>query len=107
MWSFVNNAKRVFLLQKNGLDKDRITMHTGSRGIETLGVIDRVNGVDNRHVWDDERCDKIGGTEGTMFPPHIKDDTSNPLYVYSKDMCRKIPFHFTEKVITYGIPSLR
>lgn len=99
--------KRAFLLQKNGIDKDRITIHTGSRGIETLGMIDRVNGMDNRHIWDDERCDKIDGTDGSMFPPHMIDDLSNILYVYSKDICRNIPFHFTEQVTTYGIPSLR
>lgn len=82
-------------------------MHTGTRDIQTLGVIDRVNGKDNRHIWDDERCDKIGGTDGSMFPPNLIKDTSQPLYVYSKDICRKIPFHFTEQTTTYGIPSLR
>lgn len=82
-------------------------MHTGSRGVKNLGVIDRVNGVNSRVVWNDERCDKIEGTEGSMFPPHLIQDTSKPLYVYAKDICRKIPFHFTEQVTTYDIPSLR
>ncbi|XP_011865453.1 PREDICTED: scavenger receptor class B member 1-like [Vollenhovia emeryi] len=95
------------MVTKNGIDADRITMHTGSRGIENLGMIDRVNGMDNRHVWGDERCDKIGGIEGSVFPPHLIEDTSKPIYVYFKDICRNIPFHFTEQVTTYDIPSLR
>ncbi|KYM93838.1 Scavenger receptor class B member 1 [Cyphomyrmex costatus] len=95
------------LAMKTGIDKDRITMHTGSRGMKNFGVIDRVNGVNNRIVWDDERCDKIEGTEGNMFPPHLIHDTSKPLYIYSKDICRNVPLHFTEQVTTYDIPSLR
>lgn len=82
-------------------------MHTGSQGIENLGIIERVNGMDNRHIWDDERCDKIGGTTGSMFPPNLIKDRSKPLYVYSKDFCRIIPFYFTEQVTTFGVPSLR
>lgn len=96
-----------FFSQKNGVDLDRITMHTGSPDIETLGVIERVNGKDNLHIWDDEQCDKIGGTDGTMFPPKSIQNTSKPIYVFSKDICRQIPLHFTEEKTIYGIPSLR
>ncbi|KYN10729.1 PREDICTED: scavenger receptor class B member 1-like [Trachymyrmex cornetzi] len=92
------------LAMKTGIDKDRITIHTGSKN---LGVIDRVNGVKSQVIWDDEQCDKIEGTEGSMFPSHLIQDTSKPLYVYAKDICRTIPLHFAEQVITYDIPSLR
>ncbi|XP_011685053.1 PREDICTED: lysosome membrane protein 2-like [Wasmannia auropunctata] len=92
---------------KKGIDKDRFTVHTGSRGIENIGVIDRLNGMNTRHVWDDERCDKIEGSDGSMFPPHLIEDPSEALWVYSKDICRKIPFRFSEEVTTFDIPSLR
>ncbi|KYN44674.1 Scavenger receptor class B member 1 [Trachymyrmex septentrionalis] len=94
------------LAMKTGLDKDRITMHTGSRDKKNFGMIDRVNGLNSRVVWDDEQCDKIEGTEG-IFSPYLIQDTSKPLYVYAKDMCRKIPLHFAEQVTIYDIPSLR
>ncbi|KAL0129141.1 hypothetical protein PUN28_004081 [Cardiocondyla obscurior] len=95
------------MAMKNGVDEDRITMHTGTQGKETLGMIDRLNGMNNRNVWDDERCDKIEGAESNIFSPISIEDTSRPLYVYFKDFCRKIPFHFTEQVTTYDIPALR
>ncbi|XP_024868655.1 lysosome membrane protein 2-like [Temnothorax curvispinosus] len=95
------------MAMKNGIDVDHITMHTGSKGMENLGMIERVNGMDDRHIWDDERCDKVRGSDGTTFPPNVIEDTSKPIYVYSKDICRQLPFYFTEQVITYGMPSLR
>ena len=95
------------LVTKNGVSKDRITMNTGSRNLDNLGIIERVNGIDNRKIWDDEKCDRIIGTDGSMFPPHLIKDPSKILYVYSQEMCRNLPFRFTEQVTTYGIPSLR
>jgi len=86
---------------------DRITIHTGSQDLRNIGVIDRINGMDNRHIWDDEQCDKIEGADSNIFSPQLIQDRSKTLYVYSKEMCRKIPFHFTEQVTTYNIPSLR
>lgn len=95
------------LVVKNGVNKDRITMNTGSRSLDDLGIIERVNGKDNRKIWGDEKCDKIMGGDGTMFPPHLIKNTSNTLYVYSHEMCRNLPFRFAEQETTYGIPSLR
>ncbi|KAL6433397.1 hypothetical protein ACFW04_006503 [Cataglyphis niger] len=95
------------LVSRDGVSKDRITMGTGSRTIDNLGMIERVNGIDNRHIWNDERCDKIMGSDGSMIPPRLIEDTSKTLYIYSQEMCRSLPFHFTEQVTTFGIPSLR
>ncbi|KAG5308460.1 SCRB1 protein, partial [Acromyrmex insinuator] len=95
------------LAMKNGIDKDRITMHTGLEDVKNLGVIDQVNGMNSRVIWNDEQCDKIEGSEGGLFPPHLVQDISKPLYVYVKDICRKLPLHFIEQTTTYDIPSLR
>lgn len=95
------------LVTRNGVSKDRVTISTGSRSLDNLGMIERVNGIDNRKIWHDERCDKIMGSDGSMFPPHIIENTSEILYVYSQELCRSLPFHYTEQVTTFGIPSLR
>ncbi|XP_011643194.1 lysosome membrane protein 2-like [Pogonomyrmex barbatus] len=92
---------------KKGIDKDRITMRTGSRGMDSVGMIERVNGVNNRHIWNDERCDKISGTDGSRFPAYLLKDTNQTLSMYLKEICRMVPLHFAEKTITHGIPSLR
>ncbi|XP_029167333.1 lysosome membrane protein 2-like [Nylanderia fulva] len=95
------------LMAAKKLNKNRITMSTGVPSLDNLGMIERLNGMDNRKMWGDEKCDRIMGTDGSMFPPHLIKNTNNPLYVYSQDMCRNLPFYFAEEVTTYGIPSLR
>ncbi|XP_072758541.1 scavenger receptor class B member 1 [Anoplolepis gracilipes] len=92
------------LATRKGVSKDRFTIKTN---LDEFGVIERVNGIDNRKIWDDEKCDRIMGSDGSMFPPHIIQDTSKILYVYSHEMCRNLPFHFVGQATTYNIPSLR
>ncbi|XP_012233622.1 scavenger receptor class B member 1 [Linepithema humile] len=92
---------------KKGIDKNRITVNTGSQDFDKLGIIEKINGKDNREIWGDERCDKIGGTNGNMFPPYVVKNTSETIYVYSKEICRKLPFDFAEQVTVFDMPSLR
>ncbi|EZA60923.1 hypothetical protein DMN91_008241 [Ooceraea biroi] len=94
------------LAMKNGTENDRITIHTGE-DIDKLGWIERVNGMKRRNIWDDEQCDKIGGTDGSTFPTRLIKNSSYVLDVYSKELCRNLPFSFSEPVTVYGMPSLR
>lgn len=82
-------------------------MNTGSQDLHNLGMIERVNGIDNRKIWGDKKCDRIMGSDGSMFPPYLIKNTSKLLYVYSQEMCRNLPLRFAEQVTTHGIPSLR
>ena len=94
-------------MQRKGINKDRITIHTGSQDIDKLGMITQINGKDNREVWGDQRCDQIEGTDGSMFPPCVIKNTSEPIYVYSKDICRNLPFDFVGQETIFDMPSLR
>lgn len=81
-------------------------MNTGVDDITKLGMIERVNGVDNRHIWNDKKCDRIHGTEGFMFPVGTFDATDNAtIDVYSVDMCRTLRLHHAGTGSTHGIPT--
>ncbi|GAB1862065.1 Scavenger receptor class B member 1 [Camponotus japonicus] len=103
----ISYDKFGMLVTKSGVSKNYITMNTGSQDLHNLGMIERVNGIDNRKIWGDKKCDRIMGSDGSMFPPYLIKNTSKLLYVYSQEMCRNLPLRFAEQVTTYGIPSLR
>ncbi|XP_076387746.1 scavenger receptor class B member 1 [Megachile rotundata] len=95
------------LAMKNGVSADRITMHTGVADLESLGLIQRINGMESHRVWGDERCDRVYGTDGTMFPPHWIEQPNNTLYVYANDVCRQLPLVYDRRGFSNGIPTLR
>jgi len=75
--------------------------------MDNLGEIDQVNGLQKRNIWDDEQCDKIKGSDGSVFPPSLIRNRNSVLDIYSKELCRNLPFSFSEERTIYGIPSLR
>ncbi|XP_046743848.1 lysosome membrane protein 2-like [Diprion similis] len=95
------------LMKRAGLSKDRITVHTGNGDIDKLGLYEELNGVKSLRVWGDEECDKIEGTDGSMFPPNIIRDLDAPLDIYTRDICRKLSLKFHSTNTSFGIPSLR
>ncbi|XP_029051000.1 scavenger receptor class B member 1-like [Osmia bicornis bicornis] len=95
------------LAMKNGVSADRITIHTGIDDLRNLGMIQRINGMEHHHVWEDEHCDRIYGTDGSMFPPHWIAQPNNTLYVYVKDACRRLPLVYERRGFANGIPTLR
>lgn len=54
-----------------------------------------MNGNDKLKHWNSESCNKIEGSDGSVFPPG-KVTTNATLYVYSKGVCRKMPMIFKE-----------
>lgn len=95
------------VLQRSGLNADRITMHTGIDDLRNLGLIQRINGRESRPVWEDEKCDRIYGTDGSMFPPDWIEQPNATLYVYAKEFCRQLPFRYERRSFSNGIPTLR
>ncbi|XP_032672863.1 scavenger receptor class B member 1-like [Odontomachus brunneus] len=95
------------LALKKGVDKDRITINAGTQDINKLGVFERLNGQSSHHVWGDERCDKLEGTDGSVFPPNLVYNRNDTLHIYAKHLCRSIAFEFHKHVTTSNIPILR
>ncbi|XP_033178379.1 scavenger receptor class B member 1-like [Bombus impatiens] len=104
---FLPHDKFGILAFRNGLNADRITMHTGIDDLRNLGLIQRINGRESRRVWEDEKCDRIYGTDGSMFPPDWIEQPNATLYVYAKEFCRQLPFRYERRSFSNGIPTLR
>ncbi|XP_017764446.1 PREDICTED: lysosome membrane protein 2-like [Eufriesea mexicana] len=103
----VSNDKFGILAFKDGLNPDRITVHTGTDDLRNLGMIQRINGLENHKIWGDEKCDRIYGTDGSIFPPHWIQRANSTIYVYAKDFCRQLPFRYDRRHFSDGIPTLR
>ncbi|KAJ4444622.1 hypothetical protein ANN_06418 [Periplaneta americana] len=93
-------------LQRVGVRKDTVTMYTGKRNLQKLGMVTRFNGQERLRHWSGE-CNRIDGTDGTMFPPNLL-DRNTTIYIFQGNMCRRLPLQYTEDaVILGGIPVLR
>ncbi|XP_069684901.1 scavenger receptor class B member 1-like [Periplaneta americana] len=94
------------LASRVGVRKDTVTMYTGKRNLQKLGMVTRFNGQERLRHWSGE-CNRIDGTDGTMFPPNLL-DRNTTIYIFQGNMCRRLPLQYTEDaVILGGIPVLR
>lgn len=86
--------------------QDRVTVFSGVEDITKFGIIDKYNGRSYLPHWLSDECNRLNGTDGSIFPPHITKNTT--LYVYEKDLCRLLPLEFETEVETrHGIPGYR
>lgn len=81
--------KYCICLQKNGTSPDIVTVFSGGHDIRQFGLIDRFNGQTHLLHWKTDNCNRLNGSDGSIFPPHITPNTT--LYVYDKDLCRLLP----------------
>lgn len=81
-------------------------MWSGIDDITHYGIIDKYNGRSHLPHWTSEKCNRMNGSDGSIFPPHITPNTT--LYVYEKDLCRLLPLKFEKEVKTAkGVPGYR
>lgn len=92
--------------QKVGVSDHVITVHTGAGDMSRLGQIVNFNGVNDQGVWRSDECNRIEGSDGSQFPPpHVS--PSARLFVYNRDMCRRLPLVFDRFTEAQGMPALR
>lgn len=77
--------------------KERITIKTGAGDLENIGVVTAFNGQRNLKAWDHPECNRIDGSDGAFFPRHEINETSR-LYLFHKDLCRKLPLVYQQQV---------
>lgn len=95
-----------FTLQKVGVSEHVITMHTGADDMSRLGQITNFNGADDQGVWGSAECNRIEGSDGSQFPPpHVSPQAR--LYVYNRDMCRRLPLVFKDYTEAQGMDAYR
>ncbi|KAK0176727.1 hypothetical protein PV328_000837 [Microctonus aethiopoides] len=95
------------LAHKNGISGDTITINTGADDMSKFGMIQLINGKNkSKQFWNDDKCDRIHGTQGFMFPPGTFDHPNATIDVYSLDMCRTLSLRSHGSGTSFGIPSL-
>uniref|UniRef100_A0A1B6F5N2 Scavenger receptor class B member 1 n=1 Tax=Cuerna arida TaxID=1464854 RepID=A0A1B6F5N2_9HEMI len=77
--------------------KERITVRTGSEDLNSIGVVTAVNGQEKLTAWDDDECNRVDGSDGMFFPRH-EINRSAKLYLFHKNLCRRLPLVFEDEV---------
>lgn len=86
--------------------QDRVTIWSGVDDITQYGIIDKYNGRSHQTHWSTEQCNRLNGTDGSIFPPHISKNAT--LHVYEKDLCRLLPLSFEKEVtVRNGVQGFR
>jgi len=85
------------LAARNGTSEDVVTINTGLTDFNKLGQIDQFNGENNLQHWSTDDCNRIQGSDGTIFPPYSVRQ-KKPVYVYQKELCRRLPLVYDKDV---------
>jgi hypothetical protein len=63
----------------------------------------RFNGEERLHHWKGDECNRIDGTDGSMFPPNLVRRNST-IYIFNEDVCRRLPLEYVEDVTVRAYP---
>lgn len=98
----------MFALQNIGTSKDVITINSGLKDINQLGLVRKLNDQDKLHHWSTDDCNTITGSDGSIFPPKTI-RARKPVSIYQKDMCRRLPMVFQKetRLLNDKIPAYR
>lgn len=70
-----------------------------------MGQVLQFDDEDELTVWPGKECNKLRGTDSTIFAPLMK--PSEGLWTYSTDLCRALGPQYQRKVSYNGLPALR
>jgi len=96
---------------KNNTEEKEVKINTGKNNILELGSIVNYDNKTKLSTWYDDReaedrsCNRIHGTDGSIFPPHVK--KSQVFHIFNKDMCRSLPIEYEETVKHFGMDTFR
>uniref|UniRef100_A0A915L5G9 Uncharacterized protein n=1 Tax=Romanomermis culicivorax TaxID=13658 RepID=A0A915L5G9_ROMCU len=94
-----------FFYPKNETDDGTYKIYSGRDTVENLGKIMEWNGDDRLRVWNSDLCNKIKGSDGSLFPPFVSKTTILKMFV--SDICRSIYATFHSEVDVLGIRAYR
>ncbi|CAG0899946.1 unnamed protein product, partial [Darwinula stevensoni] len=91
----------------NGTSDGNYLVGTGVNGPEDFADIKLWRGepFHYKRPWRTDECNMINGTDGTIFPPFV--DENSILYVFTPDLCRSVYITHEMEVEYQGIPGLR
>jgi len=98
---------------KNNTEDKEFQINTGKHDILDLGSIVKYDNKTHLSAWyddkeaagDEKTCNRIHGTDGSLFPPHVKENQI--FHIFNKDICRSLPIEYKETVQHFGMDTLR
>ncbi|KAK9874388.1 hypothetical protein WA026_002735 [Henosepilachna vigintioctopunctata] len=102
------SEKLGLLSKKVGFSPITYTMHTGLNDINQLGSLKSINGKDQLDMWSTKDCDRVQGTDGTMFSPKTV-NRKQPIKIFMPDTCRHFDLEYKQdnKIFNGDIPSYK
>ncbi|KAH8261290.1 hypothetical protein KR044_006754 [Drosophila immigrans] len=95
------------LRTRNGTSVDSVQLNTGEDDISKFSIITQFNGKPQLDFWEGDECNRIDGSEPSMFSPTLLQERSS-VHVFLQVLCRKVPLHFEkEETIFNDIDVLR
>lgn len=73
------------------------------KNLNQLGEIVSYNGETEIDTWDGDDCNRIRGTDATIFSPHIK--KTDKLWAFTPAICRSMGPGFIKKTKNLGVPT--
>lgn len=70
-----------------------------------FGVVASWNGSPKMPWWESDKCKKVKGTDGSIFPPFVTTDRA--LDMFSSDLCRSLRLVYEKEGEVGGIKSFK
>ncbi|XP_025419540.1 sensory neuron membrane protein 1-like isoform X3 [Sipha flava] len=97
-----NHFKFSLLGVKNGtVESNRYVVNRGLKMPMDVGQVIRFNGKHKMDVWPGDECNRIYGTDTTIFQPFISTDTN--LASFSGDLCRSLNTDYVQETQYNGL----
>ena len=95
-----------FFVKRNGTDELSGTYKV-TTGVEDISQLGKISGYNNftEFPYYEGECNKLRGSGGEFFPP--KPPLDEPIYLFTPDMCRSIPFDYEKSINHHGIKGRR
>ncbi|XP_053682926.1 platelet glycoprotein 4-like isoform X3 [Sabethes cyaneus] len=101
------NGDGTITYKRNGTSAETFTIYSGETDLKQLAIIKGLDGKSSLDLWTTDECNRVDGTDGSQFPPHLMDKRQT-LYVFIKSLCRKFPLQYEKEVTLFdGIPAWR
>ena len=103
----VEKAKGRFglFVGKNGTSVGRYRVGTGVQDEDRVSQVTHFNGEANFEAWKSDECNRVKGSEGSLFPPGVS--VNDQLSVLVPDLCRSLEFTFEEYTLLEDVSALR